>query len=107
LSADLKNSGCWWQLYHHLFPEKARIVQCSATIARSGTVVAPRGGFHGIAAFLASNLLEQFFSFSRQKIIQISYMALKKDCGNLAVRRAYFRHLLFIQISKSIKYISI
>jgi hypothetical protein len=27
-----------------------------------------------------------FFSFSRQKIIQISYMALKKDSGNLAVR---------------------
>jgi hypothetical protein len=38
-----------------------------------------------IAAFLASNLLTQFFSFSRQKIIQIPYMALKKD-GNLAVR---------------------
>jgi hypothetical protein len=50
--------------------------------------MAPRGGSHGIAAFLTSNLLEQFFfSFSRQKIIQISYMALKKDCGNLAVRQ--------------------
>jgi hypothetical protein len=31
--------------------------------------------------------LAQFFSsFSRQKIIQIPYMALKKDSGNLAVR---------------------
>jgi hypothetical protein len=38
-----------------------------------------------IAAFLASNLLAQFFSFSRQKIIQIHYMALKKDSVNLAV----------------------
>jgi hypothetical protein len=37
-------------------------------------------------SFLASNLLAQFFSFSRQKTIQISYMALKKDSGNLAVR---------------------
>jgi hypothetical protein len=45
---------------------------------------------HGIAAFLALNLVEQFFSsFSRQKIIQISYMVLKKDCGNLAVRLLY------------------
>jgi hypothetical protein len=55
-------------------------------------VVAPRGGSprtvsSPIAAFLASNLLAQFFfSFSRQKIIQIPYMALKKDSGNLAVR---------------------
>jgi hypothetical protein len=40
-----------------------------------------------ITALLASNLLAQFFSsFSRQKIIQNSYMALKKDGGNLAVR---------------------
>jgi hypothetical protein len=36
--------------------------------------------------FLASNLLAQFFFFFAPKIIQISYMALKKDSGNLAVR---------------------
>jgi hypothetical protein len=35
--------------------------------------------------FSASNLLAQFF-FLRQKIIQIPYMALKKDSGNLALR---------------------
>jgi hypothetical protein len=46
---------------------KSQNSTCSATIARSSTVVAPRGGSHGIATFLASNLLAQFFFFFAPK----------------------------------------
>jgi hypothetical protein len=36
--------------------------------------------------FFSLKPASSFFSFSRQKIIQISYMALKKDSGNIRTK---------------------
>jgi hypothetical protein len=74
VNCQLIKKPAWWQLYHHLFPEKARIVQCYYSPFRYSCGATRRYATDSpsspIAAFLASNLLAQFFSsFSRQKII--------------------------------------
>jgi hypothetical protein len=49
-----------------------------------------RGSFTSFTALLASNLLAQF---SRQIVIQILGLELKKVCGNLAVRPLFFQKI--------------
>jgi hypothetical protein len=54
--------------------------------------------------FYPQTCKHSFFSFSRQKSIQISYKVLKKDCGNLAVRLLLAVMLFFEPTRNSLQF---
>jgi hypothetical protein len=90
--------GQRWQLYQHLFPEKARIVQCyyspfrySCGATRQATRrLATDSPSSPIAAFLASNLLAQFFIFRAKKSFKFPIWRWKKIVG--IWQYTYFRY---------------